>query len=243
LHGIDKSSPVPLYHQLKEVLREHIKLQIWKPGDIIPSEEQLCKEYGISRGPVRQALGELVREGFLSREHGRGTFVAEPKFEQGLMSFYSIFESTRDSKMKAKSNVLQVTTEVADPKIAKRLEIVEGDEIIRLVRIRFLDGYPLILEKCHIVRKYCPDIVNQDLSERSLYGLLRSKYNIVLSKETQTFEPVLADKYEASILQIEPGDPVLLLENTTHMLDDKPILFSKMIVRGDRCRFFVELFQ
>jgi GntR family transcriptional regulator len=84
-----KQNGIPLYHQLKEIFTDKIANGEWKPGETIPNELQLCEQYGISRGPVRQALDQLVREGLLSRKQGKGTVVLPPKIEPQLGAFYS----------------------------------------------------------------------------------------------------------------------------------------------------------
>jgi GntR family transcriptional regulator len=84
-YKIDKTSPIPLYYQLKEILSKWIKDNL-RPGDIIPSEKELCEIFQVSRSVVRQALGILMNEGFINRQRGRGTYIAKPKIEEHLIS-------------------------------------------------------------------------------------------------------------------------------------------------------------
>ena len=103
---IDHSSVIPLYHQLKEIIKEKIELGKWLPGDKIPSENELCKMYEISRNTAIKALDDLVQEGLLHRVQGKGTFVSKPKFEQPLTGFYSFSKVLKDKGMNPKDLII-----------------------------------------------------------------------------------------------------------------------------------------
>src|SRR5665647_2612042 len=90
---LDETSPVPLYYQLQEIIRSRIESGQWQPGQQLPPEAELCEEFSLSRGTVRQALADLVREGLLHRRRGKGSFVATPKISQDLMSFATGFSA------------------------------------------------------------------------------------------------------------------------------------------------------
>lgn len=235
--------PIPLYYQLKQILRERIESGDWPAGFAIPAERELCGEFGVSRATVRQAISGLVNEGLLKREQGRGTFVCRPKVEQGLLRFYSFSEDMREKGLDPKSKVISVGVTRATRGVAKQLGIAPGEEVVKLTRLRIAAGEPLILETSWLPRSVCPGLEKEDLESATLYGLLRERYGLRLAKAREVFEPVLIDEYEAEHLGVKPGSPALLLERMTYGADGAPVELCKGVVRGDRCRYYVELMQ
>jgi GntR family transcriptional regulator len=151
LARIDTNSPVPKYYQLKEIIRGRIESEELGEGQLIPSERELCESYGISRMTARQAVMELVNEGVLYREQGKGTFVAGKKVQQEAERLTSFTEDMRERGMEASSVVLEVEVEPAGPVVARFLRVEEGERIIRLKRLRNADGEPMALETSHLL--------------------------------------------------------------------------------------------
>lgn len=238
---LDRSSPVPLYHQLKEILRTQIENGVWKTGELIPNENQLAEDYGLSRGTVREAMDDLVREGMLNRQRGRGTFVASPKLEQGILSLYSVHEYTKQTGHTPSSNIIDFVIENANKKIAEHLSLPLESPIYKLTRVRLVDGEPIMFDRVYIPAGEIPNLQEKDLTKTSLYEILANDYGVVLGKAMQTFEPVLIDQYESKLLKVDKGAPALLIERITHRSNGSPIVYSKIIIRGDRCRFFAEI--
>jgi GntR family transcriptional regulator len=242
---IDSTIPVPKYHQLKQILREKIDSGEWMPGELLPSENELCAQYKVSRTTVRQTMAALVAEGLVTREQGRGTFVARPKLVQGLMGFYSFTEEISKMGLRPRSDVLKLGTCPAGKTVAKRLAVAEGEEVVFLTRLRLASEEPIMFETSYLPHRLCPGLAEKDLSSRPLYTVLREDYGFELSRAREEFQPALADDYEARWLRIDPGSPVLLLERVAFMAvegeGDRPLEFCRSVVRGDRCRFYVEL--
>ena len=238
---LDRSSPIPLYHQLKEILRAQIDSGNWKTGDVIPNENLIAQDYGLSRGTVREAMDDLVREGLLTRQRGRGTFVAAPKLEQGILSLYSVHEYTKQTGHVPGSQILEFVTERANEKVKEYLHLSSDDEIYRLVRIRLVDGEPIMYDRVYIPVADFPGLKEKDIATVSLYEILSRDYGVVLGKAHQYFEPVLIDHYESQLLKVDKGAPALLIERVTHRSNGTPVVYSKIIIRGDRCRFFAEI--
>ncbi len=245
LEAINPSSLVPKYHQLKQILREKIDAGDWAPGDILPSEYELCSQYGVSRTTVRQTMAALVSEGLVTREQGRGTFVARPKLEQALGGFYSFTEEILKMGLRPRSEVLKAGVTGATKAVSKRLLIPEGEEVVFLTRLRLASEEPIMFETSYLPHRCCPGLAGRDLGARPLYDILRDDYEITLSRAREEFQPALADDYEAGWLRIETGAPVLLLERLTYadLKDGKdiPLEYCRSLVRGDRCRFYVDL--
>lgn len=236
-----EESKIPLYHQIKEDLRTRIEEGEWLPGKLIPPEKELCAEYKVSKITVLEAIKGLVREGLLKRKQGKGTFVAEPKLEQSLNRFYSFTESIRQKEFELERRILGVENMEADKHMAKHLGIKKGEKITEIVRLRLVNGEPLYLETIIIPVKLCPNLHLKDIGSKSLNDILRNEYKISLIKAKECFEPIIIDDYEAQILGVKNGVPALLLEHTTYTTKNQIVLFSKGIVRGDRCRYYTEL--
>lgn len=232
---------VPLYYQLREIIEKKIDSGEWKPGDKIPSENDLRTSYDVSRNTAQKAINELVSEGLLERRQGKGTFVSRPKIDQSLSSFYSFSKVMSDKGMEPKDIILNLDVEKVNYKIAKELNINVNDEVVTLQRIRTANGEPIIFETSYIPSALMPDLSITDLEQGSLYDLMENKYGITVSKAIEAFEPVLSRKEESHYLEIEPGSPSLLLDRTAFDLTGRPVEFCRSMVRGDRCRFYTEL--
>lgn len=241
---IRRDSPVPYYYQLEGFLRERIDSGIWKPGQKIPSEAELCDAYDVSRTVVRQALNELVQEGALYRRKGKGTFVAEPKIRESLVQHLTgFYEDTVALGLEPSTKVLQQEVIPAPPKIAQALSLKEGDPVIVIDRLRAVDGEPIVLVVTYVPYRVCPELVNEDVSRQSLYAILEKKYGLELAYGRRTLEAVAATREEAELLEIEEGDPIVLLRSISYLKDGGPIEYFKARHRGDRSRFEVELFR
>jgi GntR family transcriptional regulator len=238
-----KQNGIPLYHQLWEIFTERIASGEWAPGDLIPNELELCQQYGVSRGPVRQALDRMVHEGLLSRKQGKGTRVLPHKIENHLSGFYSFTNLIEQKGLHHSARMLYFDTLPASGSTARQLGLTLGARVYQIRRLRLADDEPLILETVLLPEVRCPGLTRDDLASAPLYTLMTSRYGIPLLRATQSFEPAVADEYEAEILAIEAGAPVLLLHNVTYTDLDQPVVLSKAIMRGDRVRYYVELSQ
>src|SRR5215471_6136578 len=146
MNTIYRNSPVPRYHQLKEILREKIRAGELKPGDLIPSERELSETYGISRMTARQAITELVNEGVFYREQGKGTFVTRNKITQQLMRLTGFTEDIRSRGQLPSTKVLVAEMRPASEVVAEKLRISMGQLVFCIQRLRLADGEPLAIE-------------------------------------------------------------------------------------------------
>jgi GntR family transcriptional regulator len=235
LARIDTNSPVPKYYQLKEIIRARIESEELGEGQLIPSERELCESYGISRMTARQAVMELVNEGVLYREQGKGTFVAGKKVQQEAERLTSFTEDMRERGMEASSVVLEVEVEPAGPVVARFLRVEEGERIIRLKRLRNADGEPMALETSHLLYGVASGVLELDMSERSLYEELR-RSGVRISRAEQSYEAALVSEADAEVLGVAPGSPALLIERVTFDAEGQPFEYVESTYRGDRYR-------
>lgn len=208
---IDPDSPVPKYFQLREILLDLIDSDELSIGAAIPSERELCQRFGLSRMTVRQAVDHLVSEGRLHRVPGKGTFVARPKIELALQ-LTSFTEDMRARGMVPGSRDLDRRIVRASAHLAKELGIQPGEEVHFIERLRTADGEPLSIERAHIPVKLAPDLSEHDLTDRSLYELLESRYGLVMDAGELTIDGGIADPSDADLLKLPRGGAVLLLQ-------------------------------
>jgi len=239
---IDKRSPLPIYYQLKEGLREQIESGVLRPHDRVPSERELEKMYHISRMTARRALSELEAEGYVYRARGKGSFVAEPKIRQGLLWLTSFTEDMRDRGMKAGAQVLGTAVIVGDEKLARRFGADPAEEFVKIQRLRLADGEPMALETSFLRRRFCEGIEWLDFTDRSLYKTLQEEYGLCFGRAEQMVEAKLADEFEAKLLGVKLGTPMLAMERITYLDDGETVVeYARSVYRGDRYKLFVEL--
>jgi GntR family transcriptional regulator len=239
---IDRKSPIPYYVQLKEALQEYIDSKGLKPGDQIPGEMTLCETYDVSRTVVRQALREMEYEGIIVKEKGRGAFVAEEKISESLVAKLTGFHQDMTAMgFHPVSKILEQCVEPAGPKIAAQLKLAPESQVIKLTRLRYIQKDPIVLVTTYLPFEKCPGIVDEDLSNQSLYALLERKYGVVITYGQRIIQAVAANEYEAPLLEIRKGAPLISLDSVSYLADGTPIEFYHALHRGDRSQFTVEL--
>ena len=241
---INKHIPIPVYYQLKEIIRDKIEVGELKIGEKITSENKLSEIYQISRMTVRQAIKELVGEGLLYRDKGRGTFVCEPKinyrFIQKLTTFY---DDMVGKGYMVRTKILKQEIKPASKAIAKKLNIEENEEIIYIFRVRYIENGPIVHVANHIPYKLCPDLINEDLTDKSLYQTLAERHGLVAYKARVTLEAIVASEYDSELLHIKESAPVHLMKNITYTKENAIMDYFESHFRGDKGRVQVELYK
>ncbi len=241
MSAIYRNSPLPRYYQLKEIMRDRVQSDEWKPGDLIPSERELSEKYGISRMTARQAITELVNEGLFYREQGKGTFVSQRKITQQLIRLTGFTEDIKARGQKPGTKVLSAQMFPADETTAEKLRIDPGTLIFRLQRLRLADDEPLAIELSQITFKDCERLLEEDLEQNSLYRLLETKYGIPLMEADQELEAGLAGNEEVQLLKISLGRPVLFTRRITYTERNQPIEYAKAVYCGNKYIFHTHL--
>jgi GntR family transcriptional regulator len=240
--AIDKDSTLPYYQQLKEILRADIEQRDLRPGDRLPGDHELCERYGVSRPVVRQALSELQYEGVLRRVKGRGTFVVPQLTSQRLVqSLTGLYDDVTALGRTLHSDVRTLKVTAAGADVAARLEIPMGTAVVEIERLRFVDDEPWVYTVSHVPAALAPDLVDQDLREQSLYGLLERRYGLRLVRSHRAVEAHAASTALARDLGLPRHGPVLKLTNVSYGDDNRPVETFVAYHRGDRSRFEVDL--
>lgn len=239
--SINRSSKLPYYQQLYEILRGKITRGEWKPGELIPAESELMAAYHISRSTVRQVLDMLVKEGLIYRERGRGTFIAYPTIEESMMRIVSFTEDMQQRGFIPGTRVLSATLIPAQKEISERLQISKGEELIRIERLRLANGTPMSIEESYLVHRYCPYLLNQDFASQSLRQTLLQDYGIRLVNAKQVIRAILAPDPLTKMLEIKHRSPLLAIERVSYSQHAIPIEFLAIFYRADRYALYNEL--
>lgn len=239
---LDKKSFTPLYYQLADLLRERISDGSLKPGMTLPSEFDLIEEHNISRGTVREALRLLEQEGMIEKRKGIGTFVSAPKIEHATdrpMGFSRVMQMTGKTPS---AQLLEMSELQPSHSIGEILNLVDGDKVYLVKRLRFADDEPLLLEYSYFRKDVGERLLNENLTQ-SIYSLLENKFDLVLNRSVNTVEAQLAKEDEAKILGVEEGSPVLVLRRIVYFDEDTPFEYAKDIYRADRTKFKIRTHQ
>jgi GntR family transcriptional regulator len=209
-------------------------------GDAIPSERQLTGELGVSRLTVRAALDDLVREGFLERRHGAGTFVSEPKIAQEL-TMTSFTEDMQRRGMVPSSKTLELKTVAAGARLGRLLHVSPSEEIVVVTRLRYADRETMAIETLHVSGALVPGLTAKDLEQHSFYELLEERFGVVVVGGSQAIEPTVTNEEESAALGVPLHSPAFLFERTTRAADGSIVEYVRSIYRGDRYRLVSDL--
>jgi GntR family transcriptional regulator len=208
------------------------------PGTPIPSERELARDWGVSRMTLRRAADELVLAGLVSREHGRGSFVIQPKLVQ-QMAMTSFSDEMRGSGVTPGSEVLEFRRLRNGGSQARALRIPATDPVIRFTRLRLADGEPIGLETTWVPAKLVPDLRQADLTG-SWYELLARRYGVQIVTGTSLIELAEASEREARILGTAPNAALFHIETTSYGPAGLVVDFGVDLFRGDRYRLIAE---
>lgn len=238
--SIARSSFKPLYLQISDSIREEIETGKIMPGQKIWSERELMQELNVSRNTAQQAIEELVRNGFVSRVQGKGTFAIERKVSYGLQRMSSFSEEMRRKGMQPSSRVISMRQEHPSQSLAQRLRLSADSWVFRLERLRLADGLPMAYHVSHVPMTLCPGIEKFDFTNDSLFSILENQYNLILSWQKQAIRPVIARKEEADLLDIMVGMPLLLADGVAFLEDGTPFESNRILYRSDLYEFTVQ---
>ena len=208
-------------------------------GTAIPSERQLSADLGVSRLTLRAAVDDLVREGYLIRRRGSGTYVQHPKIAQEL-TMTSFSEDMRRRGMVPGSRTLSLQRQLAGARLGRALQVSPSEEILVIKRLRLADGEAMAIETLHIASALVPGLTPKSLGG-SFYELLEEQYGIVVASGTQAIEPTVTNEEESAALGVPLHSPALLFERTSRDGNGRTLEFVQSVYRGDRYRIVSEL--
>ncbi len=237
--GVDRASPLPLYHQLYQVLLARIEKGEWKPGATTPTEKDLSAQYDLSRTTVRQAMQRLVLDGYLTRRQGQGTFVTQPKMRHGPQRPFGISGYLRAHGLQPGWRLLGMEHVKPPTKVAAALGVSENKQVLCVRRLRLADDEAIGLHTMYVPFPLADSIKPEFMTQgdSSLYYL--ESLGVMLSESHRIIEAVPARKDEARLLNVKEGSPLLMIQRTTTSADGKPVEFLRSVYRGDRFEYYV----
>lgn len=238
---VSHRSNSPLYRQVYRLLRNKILDSQWHPNEMLPSESELMEKYQVSRATIRQALDELASDGLIYRKQGKGTFVAPPTVQQGLVRIVSFTEDMRQRGLTPGTMLISAELVSASETLATKLRIEAGEPLARIERLRLADDEPMSVEISFLVERYCPGILAQDYTRHSLRRMLEEKYGIRITSAQQSIQALSAAENLASILSIRSGQALLYIERVSYSEFDVPVEYLRVYHRGDRYALHAEL--
>lgn len=240
---LERSNPLPLYYQLKEVLKQQIHAGHLAPHTAIPSEPELVAQYHVSRATVRQALTELVHEGLLYRQHGRGTFVCEPRVQQRTLSELTSLSEELRQRGKRPGGMLFVSELVRGTKaVREQLRLTDEEQVVRLERLRTADDQSIAYEVDYLPYPRAASIYQRakETAEGSLYALMATEGLHPYIAE-HTFKAGKPSEREAEILRIDPNAPGIRLACTVFDDTGAPIEYTESFYPADLYEFHLTL--
>lgn len=226
-----------LYDQIKDDLLSKIKDGTYPEGQTIPSELELAEMYGVSRPTIRQALKILVSDGYLEKRRRRGTVVTKPKVSQSFtMSISSFEDAMRLAGRLPKTKVLVFKRERANAEVEKHLELTRGQDVFKLVRLRYADDLPNVFVESYIPCTLYPGLDSFDFNESSLYAAMDTCGNPVTTARRR-LEVIKADGAAAALLDVEAGDPLLLFHTVARDANGTAVEYSVATYRGESNSF------
>jgi len=231
-----------LYYLVREDIRKKINNKIYKTNDKLPSEDNLAKDYNVSKLTVRNALTTLVNEGLITRYQGRGTFVTGLSLENKPARIASFFIEMQRDGYKPTSIILEFKISKSNNSISRHLGIRDNDPVVKLKRIRLIDGEPVLLQENYIPENLCPGILNENLESSALTELLESKYRFKQNYAIEKMKAIVADNESVKFLNYKKGLPILYVEGVYYH-DDKPLQLVYKKFRGDRYTYVASLFS
>ena len=241
--SFDRQSLTPLYLQLKDLLASQIADGLLRPGDPLPSERQLCEKFDLSRTTVRQALRELSNQGLICTVPGRGAFVAPPQFDLTVkVSLAGFTGDVRRQGMTPSSRLLGAgLTTSPSPAIIEAMGLQPGDKVVRVERLRLVNNVPLALHTAYLNHRLCPQVLQHNLAQESMFQLLRGKYGLKLERAEEQVYAALANEQEMELLNLAYPAAVLRAERTTFLDTGEVIEFSLATYCGEWYRLSILL--
>ena len=237
---LNQSPSLPLYHNIKSVIKKRILEGTYPVGGKIPNEHEFSREFGVHRLTVRRALALLVQEGYLQRIRRRGTFVLKPEKEFEELELAGFFDDLLSHVSKFKAKRIEIDQQTPPEMVADHLQLENGKTKVTVIkRVRFLDKVPSAYTVSYLPMEIGKKIQKKDLRQMPLLQIFREKLKIPLGEAFQTIEASIADKDVAQALGIFPGAQILLIQRTFFTKHGQPFDFVQTFYRGDKFRYSV----
>ena len=234
---VDRGSKEKLYVQIYSILIEKIESGEWPPGTQIPTEDELCRIYDVSKVTVREAIQELVREGYLKRQQGKGTFVTYTLPQIGIVMRTSVTDDIFGEEVKVQKEIIRRELREAPESVR---QLLETDEPVYYFACRKSVDDELFYEEIFIPAFVFPDIEEVDIAARSLYDLIEEKGTKKIFRVIQAMEATELQREVAGVLNMKEGSPALLMSRTLVSSDGIPVAYTRVAGYGRKHKFQME---
>jgi DNA-binding GntR family transcriptional regulator len=241
MRTIEDGISIPKYHKLKQILRRDIIKGKYRPGELIPSENELRKRYSVSSTTVRRALSDLVHERLLIRGQGIGTFVNKPPVERSLWKIMSFTKNMIEMGYKPSAKVLDMQILPCPEEILPELTVQNDEPVFCITRLCYGDEIPMMYESVYIREELCPDMSNHNLSG-SITNLLMEEYGHKITRINQSLQFSSPDKKIRQLMEIDSNSvPFFMVSGTQSIRKGLPILYECAYYRGDMYIFNINI--
>ncbi len=230
---------IALYLQIKETLIQRIQEKIWLPNKLIPTEQELMKEFEVSRTTIRQAISMMVQDGLLERQQGRGTIVKSQQLVGSLGRLKGFAEEVLERGLTPYSQLIRAefSTDLYHEKAMLQTDDVS---ILVIERIRFADDLPIAYERSCWPKSIGEQLMKEELNQANFYQILEQN-GIALRKANEKISAMNATMHEADLLGIRAGEALIEMTRLSYGIDDKPIEYTRTKFRSDQYHYNVEL--
>jgi GntR family transcriptional regulator len=226
----------PIYKVIESDIKTKINQGELRSGDLVPSENELKDQYNVSRMTVRQALNNLVNDGYLYRHKGKGTFISQRKIEKNIHGVRSFTEEMAATGRKVSNKIISFEYIEASQEIADKLFLNEKDEVIFIERVRYGNDIPVLFEQLYIPAKLFKTITKENLSG-SFYQYMEHELGMQISHCIQSIEAISADSKVSVALEVNKNVPTLLIVRNTFLSNGRPFEFVRSYYRADQYKF------
>jgi GntR family transcriptional regulator len=233
----------PLYLKIEESVRDDIMKGRYKPGDLLPTEEDFTKIYSASRTTVRNALANLEKHGYVWRKQGKGSVVKDIKSAQNLNYLSSLTEALETEGKSVTTGMMSIS-EVSPPrKVKDEIDIPDGEKVYCLQRTRIADNIPIAYVNNYILKSITPDFESKKelLEIHGLYNVLESEYKLEIDSCVETINTYISGPMEMEILQLEKEQALFLSKRITRLVDGRVFEYVTSVIRGDMHQYTVFL--
>lgn len=234
---LDNNSTIPLYKQLENILIQQIESGALPLGGKLPTEDELSKEYNISRVTVRKAMEALTDACFIERKPGKGTFVSKKKIQRNISALLSFTDMCLMQGLKASAKTIRIDIISPSEDDIIQMKLKPHDKILLLERLRYANNVPVTIEISKFTEEFY-FLFEEDLTNASLYAVLK-KHNINLTNSVKTLEIVRANYKESVLLNVQKNHPLLCITSVVSDANGDHLHLSKQLSVADNFKFII----
>lgn len=242
---INRQNPTPVYEQLKLIIRDRILLGEYPPGSQLPTEQQLCERYGVSRITVGRAMKDLEREGLVQRIQGKGTIASYHQYNNSLESIKGFTRTMADAGHKTRSRIISVETILGNTTLSNifKLPLSQENYFITFRRLRFVDDEPAEISTAIVREAIGLRMQEFDLTTASFYALYEQLTGLPVIRNEATLTPITATAEMVELLRVKPGTPHFLFRGVSYLEGEIPVEFCQATANGAMFHYSTNIYR